>query len=81
MHNSHSPCVMTDTEQFYVRFCPCGVVHLAFGPSVVNLSVAAFFSVTESLQSLSAEMRERMKQVQSNVVQINSSAMATKMRD
>lgn len=70
MHSSHSPCVMTDTEQFYVRFCPCGVVHLAFGPSVVNLSRDAFLMVSESLQALSAEMKAQM--TRSNVVSLHS---------
>ena len=54
------PCIMTTTEQFYVRLCSCGVVHLNFGYSVVNVSPEAAIAITETLKELSSELRKRV---------------------
>jgi hypothetical protein len=58
--HSHSPCVMTDTEQFYVRVCGCGVVHLCFGATLINLSPEAIIAVTETLKEVSNKLRFQM---------------------
>ncbi|MEO5970130.1 MAG: hypothetical protein ABIQ95_09400 [Bdellovibrionia bacterium] len=58
--HSHSPCVMTDTEQFYVRICGCGVVHLCFGATLINLAPEAIIAVTETLKEVSNKLRFQM---------------------
>lgn len=54
---AHTPCVMTDTDSFYVRICGCGVVHLCFGPTTLNLSPESVVAVTETLKEISAALR------------------------
>ncbi|MGE0616647.1 MAG: hypothetical protein AB7P04_13515 [Bacteriovoracia bacterium] len=61
MSNHGGPCVMTNTDQFYVRACGCGVVHLSFGPSVINVSQEAFVAVAETMAELSQEIRKRIQ--------------------
>jgi hypothetical protein len=48
---------MTDTDSFFARICGCGVIHLCFGPTTLNLSAEAFLAVTETLKELSAAVR------------------------
>lgn len=57
--NPHAPCVMTSTEDFYVRLCGCGVVHLSFGSTVLNLSPQVTVAITETLKELSENIRSR----------------------
>lgn len=58
------PNVMTNSDQFFVRLCGCGVVHMSFGCTVVNLSPEAAVAISETLRevtdSLKIEMRKRM---------------------
>ena len=56
-NTAHTPCVMTDTNSFYVRICGCGIVHLCFGPTTLNLSPESVVAVTETLKEISAELR------------------------
>lgn len=51
---------MTNTDQFYVRICGCGVVHLCFGATTLNLSAETVIAVTETLKEVSQELRVRM---------------------
>jgi len=59
MHGSS--CVLTDKEQFYVRVCGCGVVHLGFGASSVNVSpdLIPFIAETLAIVARDLEMRRR----------------------
>lgn len=58
--NPHTPCVMTDTTSFFVRICPCGVVHLCFGSTTLNLSPQTVIAVTETLKEVSFEIQSRV---------------------
>lgn len=62
MGTSHSPCVMSNTEQFFVKLCSCGVVHLNFGPTVVNATPETIIAITETLREISSELRKRLSQ-------------------
>jgi hypothetical protein len=53
---------MTDTEQFFVRICGCGVVHLCFGPSVVNVTLGTALAITETLKEVMDEAFRRARQ-------------------
>jgi hypothetical protein len=61
MTSHHAPCVMTETDQFFVRICGCGVVHLNIGFAVINLSPEATIAVTETLKEVSAKLRKQME--------------------
>lgn len=58
------PCVMTSSEQFFVRVCACGVVHMSFGCTVVNVSSEAAVAIAETLRevtdTLRLEIRKRL---------------------
>ena len=54
------PCVMSDTEQFYVCLCACGVVHLSFGPTVINATPETVIALSETLREVSQELRRRL---------------------
>lgn len=60
MSNHHAPCVMTDTEQFLVRICGCGVIHLNFGPAIINMTPEALIAVSETLREVALEVRKRI---------------------
>ncbi len=51
------PCVMTDTDSFYVKVCGCGVVHLNFGPTLLNLSPEVLVAVSETLKEVAQGIR------------------------
>lgn len=55
------PCIMTDTDQFYVRICGCGVVHLSFGVAVINVSIETAIAITETLKEVSTDLRNRLQ--------------------
>ncbi len=54
------PCVMTNMEQFHVRVCGCGVVHISFGSTVVNVSSEVAIAISETLREVSGELRKRL---------------------
>jgi hypothetical protein len=56
-----SPCVMTNTDQFFVRVCECGVVHLSFGSAVIHVSSKAAIAITETLREVSQELRKQLE--------------------
>ncbi len=58
--HSHTPFVMNNTEQFCVRVCGCGVVHLCFGATLINLGPEALIAVTETLREVSSKLRCQM---------------------
>ena len=64
MANSCVPCVMTDTHQFYVRLCPCGVVHLSFGPAVIHATPETVVAIAETLRELSVGLRKDIEHAQ-----------------
>jgi hypothetical protein len=55
-HDTHTHHIMKDTDSFYVRICNCGVVHLCFGPTTLNLTPDAVIAVTETLKQVSHEL-------------------------
>src|SRR5689334_2792438 len=57
----HTPCVMRDTDQFFVRVCGCGIIHLCFGATTLNLAPEALIAVTETLKDLSDAIKMKMK--------------------
>lgn len=58
---------MTDTEQFFVRVCDCGVVHLSFGPAIVNATPETVIAITETLKGISAELRNSLRQAEDSI--------------
>jgi len=62
---------MTNTDDFYVRICGCGVVHLSFGATTLNLSSEAVIAVTETLKGISREVRTQLKK---QMTQLEASA-------
>ena len=71
MSYHHSvPCVMTSSDQFYVRLCTCGVVHLSFGCTVINVSPDAAVAISETLREVTENLRiELRKRVVSSLLQ------------
>lgn len=55
-HDAHTHFIMRDTEAFYVRICGCGVVHLCFGPTTLNLTQQAVVAVSETLKEVAQEL-------------------------
>lgn len=58
-HDTHTQHIMKDTDSFYVRICNCGVVHLCFGATTLNLTEQAAIAVTETLKEVSHELLKR----------------------
>lgn len=56
----HTPCVMTNTDSFYFRICDCGVIHLCFGATTLNLSPEALIAVSETLKEVSAKLKSEL---------------------
>jgi hypothetical protein len=52
---------MKDTDSFYVRICGCGVIHLCFGATTINLTEQAVIAVTETLKNVSLELISKMQ--------------------
>lgn len=57
MSAHYAPCVMTSTDQFSVRLCGCGVVHLTFGVSAVHVSPEALVEMSDILRGVASEIR------------------------
>ena len=51
---------MTSMDSFFAKVCQCGVIHVCFGPTMLNLSPEVLIAVTETLKSLSSEVRVRL---------------------
>jgi hypothetical protein len=47
---------MQDTDSFFVRICNCGVVHLCFGPTTLNVSEQTVIAITATLKEVSQEL-------------------------
>ena len=60
-HDTHTQHIMKDTDSFYVRICNCGVVHLCFGATTLNLTQDAVIAVTETLKEITQELELRKK--------------------
>jgi hypothetical protein len=60
MSNDHTPCVMTTMDSFYVKACGCGVIHLCFGPTTLNLSPEVVIAVTETLREVARDLRNQL---------------------
>lgn len=58
-HGNHSSAVMTSIDSFGVKICGCGVIHLCFGPSTINLTQETVFQVTELLNQVSRDLAAR----------------------
>jgi hypothetical protein len=54
------PCVMTSSDDFYVCVCGCGLVHLSFGPAVVNATPETVIALSETLREVSAALRAKL---------------------
>jgi hypothetical protein len=59
-HETHTHHIMRDTDSFYVKICGCGVVHLCFGPTTLNLTGHAIIAITETLKGVSQELLSRL---------------------
>ncbi len=58
----HSPsCVLSNPEQFYVKVCSCGVVHLSFGFAMINTTPEALIAITETLKDVTYELKKKIK--------------------
>ena len=57
---NHAPCVMTNTDQFLIRVCGCGVVHLSFGPAIINVTAEAMIAITETMKDVAATLRQQL---------------------
>ncbi len=55
-HETHTQHIMSETNSFYIRNCSCGVFHLCFGFTTLNLTAAALIAVTETLKEVCADM-------------------------
>ena len=51
---------MTNTSEFFVRVCGCGVVHLSFGCTIVNVSPEAAIAISETLREVATELKKRI---------------------
>ena len=70
-----SPCVMSNTDQFFVRVCGCGVVHLSFGCATINVSSKTAIAITETLKEVTLELRRKldsMEQLNEDTAAIDS---------
>ena len=59
-HHS-SPCIMKNTDQFFVRICGCGVVHMNFGCAIINVSSETAIAITETLKEVSHQLRQQLE--------------------
>lgn len=68
---AHNPCVFRETDFFQIKLCSCGVTHLYFGPTTLNLS-------SESVRMLSHVLNEvvRTQDALSQADPVNSSEAA-----
>jgi hypothetical protein len=55
-HDTHTHHIMQDTDSFYVRICGCGVIHLCFGATTLNLTHQAVIAVSETLKEITSEL-------------------------
>ena len=56
----HHSNVMSDLSQFAVRICGCGVVHLCFGPTTLNITPEARIQLSDSLRKVVLEFQNPM---------------------
>ncbi len=62
MHtHPHSPSVMTFTDDFFHRTCPCGTIQLAFGPTLIQMSPDALIAISATLAELAEELRRHKR--------------------
>lgn len=54
---THSPCVFDEKEFFQAKVCSCGVIHLYFGSTTINLSASALKFVAETLNEVVRDQR------------------------
>lgn len=55
-------CIMTNTDQFFVKVCGCGVVHLNFGVAVINVTAETAVAISETLREVATELRSKLPQ-------------------
>ncbi len=48
---------MTSTDQFYMKLCECGAVHLSLGPTILNVSPAVALVIAETLSEYAPVLR------------------------
>lgn len=58
-HDTHTQHILKNGDSFYIRICNCGVIHLCFGATTVNLSEEALLAVSETLKDVCHEMLSR----------------------
>jgi hypothetical protein len=51
--------VIDKPENFSVRLCGCGVAHLNFGPTTVNVTPEVALAITETLNNVAIELKSR----------------------
>lgn len=56
------PYIMTNPEQFSVRVCGCGVVHMSFGCAVINVSPEAAIAISETLREVLGDLRTHLEE-------------------
>ena len=65
-HHPTAPCIMTNTDQFFVRICGCGVVHMNFGCAIINVSYETAIAITETLKDVSTELKRHLAPAMGN---------------
>lgn len=58
-HDINPGSVMTNTDHFFVKVCGCGVVHICWGPTTLNLTREAFIAVSETLKEISTQLKRQ----------------------
>lgn len=58
-HDTHTQHIMSDTSSFYIRICGCGIIHLCFGSTTINLTKNAVIAVSETLKEVVSNLRDR----------------------
>jgi len=58
-HDTHTQWVMKDMDSFYIRLCACGVIHLCFGSTTINLTSEALIAVSETLKEITPSLRQK----------------------
>ncbi len=59
MDGHGGPGVMSNTDDFYTKVCGCGVVHLSFGATCINMTPAALLAVSDTLREVALTLRNR----------------------
>lgn len=57
----HSPRVMQDAEDFFIRICGCGVVHLNFGVANITATPETVIAMADTFQEVARTLRKHLE--------------------